>query len=427
MGLFGKILLFVNLLAAGGFAFLAVQDWRGRQAITAAGIRHILLLDGFPLEGGPDAIPPRAAAADDAFPDFVHTEIPFEVAGPGSVKTTTVSPELLYVYFANAGEAGTSAFAGPTPVASQMAEVKRVWAIVKAAIDKAEGGAAKAQFAGPWLIFQADTIEERTDYLNWYAKGSGAELTHALDIKFHRVAPKLVEAGALNPELWSSRESRIKTFEANRDAATKAAADAKVAGNDIEEKRKLVEAGTWSSRIARSRLSPPEGIDRRRLARLLVHLDTTASWQKRTAMVVGLKEYAIAVGDQGGLFKEMLNRVEDATAADQSTFVSAYAVLRSLAIGRTQLVIEKAENRAQLTLQAQKDQDLVNQRTLQLNDLIAQRAAVKVEVDTLLAKQTLVEQQLFAVEREIGLKLEDIYRMEAELRKRELERYEKKK
>jgi hypothetical protein len=80
----------------------------------------------------------------------------------------------------------------------------------------------------------------------------------------------------------------------------------------------------------------------------------------------------------------------------------------------------------QLTIKAQKDQDLVNQRTLQLKDVQAQLLAIKAEVNSLLAKQTLVEQQLFAVEREIGLKLEDIYRMEAELRQRERDRYEKK-
>ena len=86
-----------------------------------------------------------------------------------------------------------------------------------------------------------------------------------------------------------------------------------------------------------------------------------------------------------------------------------------------------AEIKAQLTIQAQKDQDLVNQRELQLKDLTAQREAVKAEVNILLAKQSLVEQQLFAVERDIGLTLEDIYRLDAELRRRERDRYEQRK
>ena len=38
MSLFGKILLVVNLLAAGGFVYLATQDWKGRQTITRRGL-----------------------------------------------------------------------------------------------------------------------------------------------------------------------------------------------------------------------------------------------------------------------------------------------------------------------------------------------------------------------------------------------------
>ena len=83
MGLFGKILLVINLLAAGGFAYLAIQDYKGRQSITAAGFRHIILLRGFPLEGGPDVIPPRAASSSDNYSDFLSEEIPFEIAKIG--------------------------------------------------------------------------------------------------------------------------------------------------------------------------------------------------------------------------------------------------------------------------------------------------------------------------------------------------------
>ena len=431
MGLFGKILLFVNLLAVGGFAFLAVQDWRGRQDITASGNRHILALEGIPLEGGPDAIPPRVPSSDDNYLDFVSERIPFEVIGPGSVKTTSVSPELLYKYFEAAGEPVGSSLAGTIPVASQMAEVKRVWAIVKAAIDKSEGNAAKAQFAGAWLLNQAETIEERADYNEWIAKGNGAELTHALDIKFHRVAPKLVESAALNPDLWGSLDSRIKALEEERETAKKAALDAEAAGNAAEAEKKKAEAGALTRKIDRRRSNPPKDNDatdlRRRISHLLVHLDQAASWQKRTSMIVGLKEYVKSVDSQGSRFKEMLDRVERGTVSDQERFVGEYGQQRVMAIERTRLVLQMAEVRAQLTTQAQKDQDLVNQRTLQLNDLIAQRTAVRAEVNDLLAKQTLVEQQLFAIEREIALKLEDIYRMETELRKRERDRYERKK
>jgi hypothetical protein len=236
----------------------------------------------------------------------------------------------------------------------------------------------------------------------------------------------LVEAGQLNPDLWATQQARIDAMKAERDAALKAAADAEAGGNAPEAEKKKAEAGALTGKIARRGLQPPKDEpDRRtRLAHLLVHLDQSAAWQKRVAMIIGVKAYGAALDAQSGRFKEMIERLETATVDDQDRFVTQYAELRSLAITRTQLVLEKSEIRAQLTLQAQKDQDLVNQRQGQLDDLTAQLAAVKTEVNNILARQTLVEQKLFEVERKIGLTLESIYKLEAELRQRERDRYQ---
>jgi hypothetical protein len=417
MGLFGKILIVLNLLIAGGFAYLAVQDWKGRQAIAAAGQRHVLLLEGEQFEGGPDTLPARVPASSDDYSDYVNTRIPFVIVGPGSEKTTSVSPEFLYAYFAQAGEAGASPFAGPTPVASQIAELKRVYGIIKSNPPNLNLGAI--------LLRLAETFEERSDYQEWIRTNNGAELQHALDLKFHRVLASMVDSGAINPDMWGSAKSRLDQMIQQRDAALKAAADAKAAGNAAEEEKRAAEAGRLTSRIQRA--SPSTRVDeidrRNQLAHLLVNLDDAASWQKRIAIILGLKQYVKAVDGQGGRFREILDRVERATVADQDRFVSEYARLRTLAIQRTQLVLEMAEVRAQLAIQLQKDQDLVNQRTAQLDELKGQRTTIINEVNTLLAKQTLVERHLFEVEREIALKLEDIYRMEAELRQVERERY----
>jgi len=428
MGLFGKILLGINLLASGGFVYLALQDWKGRQSIEGAGLRHLILLYGLPLEGGPDKLPAKVEPSADNYSDFVNDEIPFEVEGPGSVKTKHVSPALLYAYFAQAG-AGSTELGGAEPVASQMAEVKRVWGIIRTTLDKAPDNPTKLRIAFAWLILQAETIEERSDYLEWAARGNVAELTHELDLKFHRVAPKLVEGSTINPDLWSTLTSRIEALTKERDTALKAAADAEAAGNAAEAEAKRGEAGRFTQRIERRSPHPPrDEVDRKyRLAHLLVHLDQSAAWQKRVLMIVGITQYVKAVDSHSSLFKEMLDRVERLIANDQERFSDHYALLRGQAIKRTQLVLERAEIKRQLTTQAQKDQDLVNQRTLQLEDLTAQRTAVKAEVNQLLAKQTLVEQKLFAIERDIGLTLEDIYRLDAELRQRELEVYGKQK
>jgi hypothetical protein len=428
MGLFGKILLVVNLLASGGFIYLALQDYKGRQTINAVGLRHVILRDGLPLEGGPDTLPPRAQPTADNYSDFISTQIPFPVEGSGGTKIESVSPEFLYAYFTQAGDAAGDPLAGTTPVASQMAEVKRVWGIIKGLVDKGDGFAAKAQLAAPFILYQAESYEERADYLDWIAKNNGAELLHALDIQFHRVSPKVVEATPLNPSAWAALPDAIRALEAERDAAVKAADAAKAAGNAAEEEKQRALAGQKTSAIARRRTAPPEDeVDRRRrLAHLLIHLDRSAPWQKRVEMVIGTRNYAPAVDAQVADFKQMIERVEDYTVKDQQKFSGEYARLRAQAIERTQRTIEKAIVRAQLVIQATKDQDLVNQRQLQLDDLLAQLTKFKEEVNILLAKQTMTEKRLFEIEKEIELTVEAVFQLDAELRMREFERYNKK-
>lgn len=80
MRLFGILLLVFILLAGGGYVYLASQDYKGRQQINAAALRHVLLVQGLPLEGE----------------DFnTEDETPFEVLMAGGESTKTVSKKLL--------------------------------------------------------------------------------------------------------------------------------------------------------------------------------------------------------------------------------------------------------------------------------------------------------------------------------------------
>jgi hypothetical protein len=425
MRIFGKILLVLNLLLTGGFVYFAVQDWSGRKAIDAVGLRHILLRDGLPIEDkGPNPFPASAAPGSDGYSDYTSTEIPFAVEGPGGVMTKTVSPALLEAYFKATGDTRTDSLGGMMPVASQMAEVKRVFEVLKKQDD-----AMKLNRFGNALLRLAETFEERNEYTEWFAKGQVPELAHAMDLQFYRVLPKLVDEGPLDATMWrDTYPQRMKGFTDQRDAAAKEAADAEAAGNAALAESKKAEADRLTNLITRrSKREPKDDADRRfRLATLLVHLDTDAAYQKRVAMIVGMKQYVKAVDGQAGKYLEITDRVDSATLADQERFVGQYTQLRAMAIQRTQLVLEMAEIRRQLEAQKQKDQDLVNRRSEQLKDVTALHDKLVEEVKQLLAKQTLTEQALFLLEREIGLKLEDIYRMEADLRRLENERYQKK-
>src|SRR4029077_8023870 len=100
MRLFGILLIVANLIAGGAFVYLATQDWKGRQTITAAGLRHLLVLQGLPLEpapGGETLLPDKEGEPQ---------ETPFVMELGGGESTKTISKKLLESYFEAATAAG---------------------------------------------------------------------------------------------------------------------------------------------------------------------------------------------------------------------------------------------------------------------------------------------------------------------------------
>jgi hypothetical protein len=136
-------------------------------------------------------------------------------------------------------------------------------------------------------------------------------------------------------------------------------------------------------------------------------------------MVVGLRRYVSAIGDQALRFRDMAARVDRMIRDDQDAFLAQYIQLRTLATERTQMVRDVAEAKAKLQDQRAKDQEFVSQRQTQLMYLRTQLAAVKADVDALLVQQGAIELQLFALQREVGLALEEVYRLEADLKARQ--------
>lgn len=361
MGTFGKILLAINLLASAGFVYLATQDWaKGRQVIEAAGLRQVVLLQGLPLG---DAKAP-AGTGDD--------EIPFPVEMAGGVPVRTVSPGWLKTYFQASGaataEPGGLVLTTNAPVASQLDELRRVKGVIETAVNAADGPASRAAIVAPLLLLQPETLDERLQVLA--QQRDGDKLWDRLRAKFDQVQNPPAGGGAEGDEAAEARGDR-----------------------------------------------------RAKLAHLLVHLSQDPGWQKRVMMVVGVRQYVAAVGAQANRFREMAARVERLTADDQDRFAAEYAQLRGLAIQRTQTVRDTAEVRARLEDQLKKDQDFVAQRQTQLRELAVQLARVKAEVDGLLARQKVTEDALLAVQLEVALTEEEVYRLSERLAQVERERY----
>jgi hypothetical protein len=389
MSTLGKVLLVINLLASAGFVYLATQDWaKGRQVIEAAGLRQVLLLQGLPLGDRPDDPQGADLPADPA------AEVPFRVELGGAAKPVeTVSPGVLKAYFASAGGATTEAAAPVVlttnaPVANQLAEVRRVRSLIAARANE-PGGPGKVAVAGFCLRLEPETLEERVQVLRLIAEGAGDQLLDRLLAKFDQVL-----AGPAAPDL-SALGSAEDDPAGRLDKAAEARAKATKDGSER----------------------------RARLAHLLAHLDPDPGWQKRVMLVVGLRQYVAAVAAQAARFRAMADRVERLTADDQARFAEEYAQLRGLAIRRTQTVRDTAEVRVRLDEQVRKDQEFVTQRQTQIKELTDQLARVKGEVDALLARQKVSEDALFAVQREVGQTLEQIYQLQQDLARAERERY----
>jgi hypothetical protein len=411
MRLFGILLIIVNLLAGAGFVYLSTQDWKGRQTINAAGIRHLLLLQGLPFEGQ----------------DFnAEDETPFIMEMGGGESTKTISKKLLESYFqANTtASAPTSALdpaaggskvplAVNTAVTNQIAEVKRVQGLIKAELAKETlTPAEKLALLKGWLINQAENYDTRVEYL---------ALTSATDVNGQAKTDEQKKADAA--KLEAILEDRFAAV-INPPAPTNSPLDA---GNDPErvaqiaamsDKEKLEKSAAW-----RAGASIDTTQRRLNLAHLLVHLDPDAAWQKRVIVVVGLRRYVKAVTLQMIRFTDMTSHVELGIPGDQATYVREETVLRGEAVQKAERARAVAAERAKKVDQKTAADDAVTRQRTQLKLLTDQLTKVKTEVDELLVRQAGIEKQLFEIQREVGLTLEDVYRLETLLDNMERERF----
>jgi len=420
MSLFGKILLVVNLLAAGGFTYLAMQDYygekakgNGRQNIAAAGLRHQLILTGLPLDG-----PPNIPA---------DGETSFRFEGAGGVPVETVSKKLLDSYFQGIGAPGAdpNTLYVNTAVPNQLAEVARVKTKIEELLSKAEGAPGRIGLLKGWLLYQVETFAERVDLLALAASDKEDAETGKPRAKSPDELNK--DAEELQRRLMLRIDGVLAAPKGLDPAVTTPLKDEDLAAAATdEEKNKIIDARL--AKITESRSSALDSFDRRRqLAHLLVHLSPESVWQKRVLAVVGGREYIRAVQNQARRFAEMALAVEQKLESDQRDYFDQingqagtsdggeHRGLRQDAEAKTLVANRMAALKLKWVAQATKDQDLVAQRVTQLKELADQLAKVKGQVEVMLARQTGIENGLFEIQREVAITLDEVYKYEAEL------------
>jgi hypothetical protein len=131
MSILGKVLIVLNLLAAGAFAYFTLENRKVRQDLTRAAIVRHIQLNGEPVEPG---TPPAGLDPDD---------VPFKVDVNGR-PYETLAKKTIAAAVPQGGET-----LGGEPVYDQTAEVKRVQAKVFDNIQKAAGQDPNLRFQ--WL------------------------------------------------------------------------------------------------------------------------------------------------------------------------------------------------------------------------------------------------------------------------------------
>jgi hypothetical protein len=391
MSLLGKILLVVNLLAAGGLVYLTAQDYAKRQQLNAALVEHRLLIDGLPVDPSP------GEATDDEVPLAVQI-------GPG-VSVSTVRKKSLEKYF------------GGQAVASQVEAVKAVKDKIlndtSALNTNAEklgflcGSAGATGAVTPGVLMNlADSYEERIRIRELALTKEPARQSAAYEEARRRLERKF-DAVLKAPEPRAAQADADKVLELKGRAADKAAA---------EELRAMETEGLPA--VTR------DDADRRvRIARLLAFSapQTAAARdaQARAARVVGLKVYALAVADQTVRLQEMTVRNLRDIELDQQTFSDEYELLKRLAQELDQILFQQQRVVKGLRQQAERDTEAVNIRSNQSAALKADLAKVTEAVADLLRRQAEAEARLLAVQQQVGETLVNNFGLEEKLLKAE--------
>jgi hypothetical protein len=335
MSLFGKILLFLNVLAAIGFFFLASLDWAKREAWADAALQHKIMIDGLPV--------------DEQEKDL-----------QGNVLFQDLRPQALTQMFSKSGG---------DPSKTQLEEVRKVQSKVQSLVSQQENDAKKVQFLARILLDLATTNAERETRLKQLADPATAkveDLQKEVDGAFEAV---------LNPAKLSGSGGTEEVKQAGlQEYRRRAIAHLLVVMSDALREQENPQA-------------PPELVD--------------SKAYDRTLSVVGLTALAREVNNQAYTLQKIAEEIPAVLALDRYAFLDAY----DRQLHQNEDMSEKVDrNRVFLKLQqdmALRQQDLVKERRLQVDQFEKQLAMAQETTRERMKEQAAMEQALFRSRQEL--------------------------
>jgi hypothetical protein len=420
MSTLGKILLVINLLAAAGVAYLASQAWAKRQEQNTALLKFGLYENGFPLES-----PTTVNMADD------NAKVPFVIGTASGRSADSVRVKVLKDHFAGAKGEYTS----PNPPSSVVDEVKEVQ---KQFLESKVAGFAPTPAQGlAFLVGQpgqggfdpgpltllADDFEERVTLRRWLEAGLQDQQNAAkwfgfaqgvLARKFNEVVQpaNTATADAFHQAVLNAKEGRDNALDDFQKAAIvnkNAAAQALATAQDALDQAVAAANSASTSDLER----------RRKAAVLLTCIDRSAAAQKRTALVVGMKEYTAAVYDRVSRFKAMPDRYERTGESDVADFAIRYEQRLAAAKDLDRLLTKQRSNRESLQATDAHLKERVAQRERQKETAAKQAGEFEVKVNAASAVQAGLERDLVELQKQAAALLNANFNLEDELIKAE--------
>lgn len=416
----GIVLLFINLLAAAGVAFLASQSWGERHNENVAVLKHELTMDGLPTD-----TPGAAKPIDASKPEEVVT-----VPGYGDIRA-----KVLIEHFATGKRDGDYASMSGVPL-SVMGDVKDMQEVINNKLSGLPNPVAQLQFlvGSPSrnnpnkldpgvLTLLANDFEEREAYRQWLTEaqkdanappaGTPAELfalaRAALDAKFAEAIDKP------NPSAAEQYGAAKLEARKKRDAAYTALMTLDPKDEDQRPaKRADLSAATmdyWKALVAKT-ASLSDTDRRRKAAGLLAVLDTSPGGQKRTALLVGLSDYTAAVLDRTQRLTTMPERYERQGETELASFTVVYEQKLATARDLDRMLQRQVDITKAFAAQQKLAADQVVTRTKHRDDAIGRVNDLDAKVKAASAAQEALEKEVFALQQLVGARFDELFRLE---------------
>jgi hypothetical protein len=415
----GIVLLFINLLAAGAVAYLATQAWARRQEQNTAILKHELAIDGFPTESaGAKTLP---AGDEDAVKVGGHD----------------VRAKVLKEHFAGAARAGDFATlpAVPLSVVGEVEEMKKQIDIrlaglpndlAKLAYLVGSPAANNPNRLEPGLLsLLADDVDERMIYREWLAEAQkpqnqqpapvpAAELfgyaRAALDAKFDLalLKPDTNACDAYEKAKREAREARDRAFIAYQKA------DKGPGKLDLLNAYSEAQKAYWKALAAKS--ASLTDVDRRkRAAGLMLVLDPTPSGQKRTALLVGLRDYVAAVEDRTGRLVAMPSRYERQGESELESFSVVYKEKLATSRELDRMLQRQVDITRTFATQEKLAAAQVQVRTKHRDDAQGRVSDLDAKVKAAAAAQQTLEKEILNLQFLVGARFDELFQLEEQV------------